>query len=160
MIATQGEKQPNESQLLSSLRTASLALQAVSAVLGGQVQSALAVVRPPGHHAECSRAQGFCFFNNCATAARAALQTPGITRLAIVDWDVHSGHGVQQVRGEQLRTFLCQPHLQCMAGLLHWQAGLLPGHPIGGRLPDPSCAHGVCVCVCTYVRLAGAVDPW
>ena len=43
----------------------------------GDVQSAMAVVRPPGHHAECSRAMGFCFFNNVAVAAQAALEEPG-----------------------------------------------------------------------------------
>ena len=46
-------------------------------MLGGTVSRALAIVRPPGHHAECERAQGFCFFNNVAVAALAALQHPG-----------------------------------------------------------------------------------
>ncbi len=51
--------------------------QAVQAVLQGQCHAALAVVRPPGHHAECARAMGFCFYNNCAVAAREALRHPG-----------------------------------------------------------------------------------
>ncbi len=53
--------------------------QAVESVLRGEVQAAVTVVRPPGHHAECARAQGFCFFNNVAVAARAALTHPGDT---------------------------------------------------------------------------------
>lgn len=52
-------------------------VEAVQQVLSGAVQTAMAVVRPPGHHAECGRAMGFCFFNNTVVAARAALQHPG-----------------------------------------------------------------------------------
>lgn len=52
-------------------------LQAVCAVLSGQVSSAFAIVRPPGHHAESQELMGFCFFNNVAVAAHAALEQPG-----------------------------------------------------------------------------------
>lgn len=62
--------------------------QAVEAVLSGQVESAFAIVRPPGHHAEPSGYMGFCFFNNVAVAAHAALKHPGIERVLILDWDV------------------------------------------------------------------------
>lgn len=65
-------------------------MQAVEAVLSGQVESAFAVVRPPGHHAEPSDYMGFCFFNNVAVAAHAALKHPGIQRVLILDWDVRS----------------------------------------------------------------------
>ncbi len=54
--------------------------QAVERVAAGSVRRALAVVRPPGHHAECDRATGFCIFNNAALAALAALQQPGAAR--------------------------------------------------------------------------------
>lgn len=56
---------------------------------------AMALVRPPGHHAAPDMADGYCFFNNVAVAARAA-QAAGIERVAIVDWDVHHGNGTQQ----------------------------------------------------------------
>ncbi|PNW76745.1 hypothetical protein CHLRE_11g469600v5 [Chlamydomonas reinhardtii] len=72
-------------------------IQAVQAVLSGAVRRAMAVVRPPGHHAVCERAMGFCFFNNVAVAARVALQHPGVRRVAIVDWDVHHGNGTQDI---------------------------------------------------------------
>ncbi|EFJ51178.1 hypothetical protein VOLCADRAFT_120505 [Volvox carteri f. nagariensis] len=72
-------------------------VQAVQSVLSGEVARALAVVRPPGHHAECERAMGFCFFNNVAVAALAALQTPGTRRVAVLDWDVHHGNGIQNM---------------------------------------------------------------
>lgn len=57
---------------------------------------ALALVRPPGHHAEAERAMGFCLYNNIAAAA-AALRADGVTRVAIVDIDVHHGNGTQAI---------------------------------------------------------------
>jgi acetoin utilization deacetylase AcuC-like enzyme len=70
-------------------------VQAVEHVLGGPVGSrALALVRPPGHHAERNRAMGFCLFNNVAVAAAHA-RAHGLARVAIVDFDVHHGNGTQ-----------------------------------------------------------------
>lgn len=60
-------------------------MQAVQRVIAGDVQRAFAVVRPPGHHAECERAQGFCLFNNTALAALAGVAA-GLTRILILDW--------------------------------------------------------------------------
>ena len=57
-------------------------------------ESAVALVRPPGHHAEPDRAMGFCLYNNIAVAA-AALRADGVSRVAIVDFDVHHGNGTQ-----------------------------------------------------------------
>jgi acetoin utilization deacetylase AcuC-like enzyme len=64
------------------------------AVLAGQVDNGLALVRPPGHHAERDRAMGFCLYNNVAVAAQ-ALRARGVARVAIVDWDLHHGNGTQ-----------------------------------------------------------------
>ncbi|GLC51841.1 hypothetical protein PLESTB_000554400 [Pleodorina starrii] len=72
-------------------------VQAVQSVLSGSVSRAMAVVRPPGHHAECERAMGFCFFNNVAVAALEALRQPGVRRVAVLDWDVHHGNGIQNL---------------------------------------------------------------
>src|SRR6185295_931902 len=60
----------------------------------GELDNGLALLRPPGHHAEADMAMGFCLFNNVAVAARAA-QAAGATRILIVDWDVHHGNGTQ-----------------------------------------------------------------
>jgi histone deacetylase 6 len=60
----------------------------------GELANGIALLRPPGHHAEADRAMGFCLYNNVAVAARAA-QAMGARRVAIVDWDVHHGNGTQ-----------------------------------------------------------------
>jgi acetoin utilization deacetylase AcuC-like enzyme len=63
----------------------------------GEATSGFALVRPPGHHAEHSRAMGFCLFNHVALAARALQREAGLERIAIVDWDVHHGNGTQHL---------------------------------------------------------------
>jgi acetoin utilization deacetylase AcuC-like enzyme len=71
-------------------------LTAVDRVLDGPPGSrALAVVRPPGHHAERDRAMGFCLYNNVAVGAASA-RARGLARVAIVDYDVHHGNGTQR----------------------------------------------------------------
>jgi acetoin utilization deacetylase AcuC-like enzyme len=66
-----------------------------SAVVRGDAATGLAAVRPPGHHAESSRAMGFCLYNNVAVAARALQAELGGPRVLILDWDVHHGNGTQ-----------------------------------------------------------------
>ena len=82
-----------------SYETARLAaggsIEAVDAVLDGQVGSAFALVRPPGHHAERDRAMGFCLINNIAVAAEHLIRARGLRRVLIVDWDLHHGNGTQ-----------------------------------------------------------------
>jgi len=68
---------------------------AIDAVFDGTAQNAFCAVRPPGHHAEHDRAMGFCFFNNVAIGALHARQRRAVSRVAIVDWDVHHGNGTQ-----------------------------------------------------------------
>ncbi len=82
-----------------SYETAKLAaggnLVAVDEVLAGKVNNAFAFIRPPGHHAESSRAMGFCLFNNVAIAAEYALRTHKLKKAMIIDWDLHHGNGTQ-----------------------------------------------------------------
>jgi acetoin utilization deacetylase AcuC-like enzyme len=70
---------------------------AVDAVLKGPEHVALCLVRPPGHHATPTKSMGFCLFNNVALAARHARTAHGLTRVLIVDWDVHHGNGTQDI---------------------------------------------------------------
>lgn len=62
-----------------------------------EVDRAFVIARPPGHHAERSRAMGFCFFNTIATVAEWLREQPGIDRVFIFDWDVHHGNGTQHL---------------------------------------------------------------
>ncbi len=77
-----------------ALLAAGAALASVDEVMGGRGRRALAMVRPPGHHAERNRAMGFCLFNNIAIAAAHA-RASGLERVAVVDVDVHHGNGTQ-----------------------------------------------------------------
>ncbi|HEY4759377.1 MAG TPA: histone deacetylase [Thermoguttaceae bacterium] len=68
---------------------------AAERIIRGEDSQALCLVRPPGHHAMASHAMGFCIFNNIAVAARLAIDVLGLSRVLIVDWDVHHGNGTQ-----------------------------------------------------------------
>ena len=68
---------------------------AVDAVMGGAVDAAFALVRPPGHHAPPDRAMGFCILNHAAVAAAHAAAEYGLSRVLLVDFDVHHGNGTQ-----------------------------------------------------------------
>ncbi len=70
-------------------------ITAVDSVLDGKVDNAYALVRPPGHHAERDQGRGFCIFGNTALAAMHAREARGLSRVAIVDWDVHHGNGTE-----------------------------------------------------------------
>lgn len=73
------------------------AMDAVDAVFKKDTDNAFVSMRPPGHHAEKTKAMGFCLVNNIAIAARYAQQTYGAERIAIVDFDVHHGNGTQDI---------------------------------------------------------------
>jgi acetoin utilization deacetylase AcuC-like enzyme len=81
----------------AAIHAAGGAVHAVDAVMGGRLGNAFLAARPPGHHAEPSRAMGFCFFNNAAIAARHAQAVHGAERVAIMDFDVHHGNGTQAI---------------------------------------------------------------
>jgi acetoin utilization deacetylase AcuC-like enzyme len=80
-----------------ALAAAGACVSAVDAVLTGTDRTALCLVRPPGHHATPIHSMGFCLYNNIALAARHAMDAHGLTRILIVDWDVHHGNGTQDI---------------------------------------------------------------
>ena len=92
------------------LRGVGAAVQAVDEVMTGQVRNAFSAMRPPGHHAECARATGFCFFNNAAVAARHAQGRHGAGRVAILDWDAHHGNGTQDIFWSDPSVLYCSTH--------------------------------------------------
>ncbi|KAK6543222.1 Histone deacetylase hda1 [Orbilia ellipsospora] len=77
-------------------------IETCRAVWTGQVKNAIAVVRPPGHHAEPHKSMGFCLFNNVAVAASTIQQNnPECKKILILDWDVHHGNGTQSAFYDQ-----------------------------------------------------------
>lgn len=96
----------NPHSLSAALHAAGSAIEAVDEVMTGQVQNAFCAVRPPGHHAGRNHPGGFCIFNNVACAAAHALEAHGLTRLAIVDFDVHHGNGTEEIFRDDPRVLL------------------------------------------------------
>jgi acetoin utilization deacetylase AcuC-like enzyme len=81
----------------AALHAAGGACALVEALVGGEASAGFSGLRPPGHHAEPRVAMGFCFFNNVAVAARHALDSLGLDRVLILDWDVHHGNGTNDI---------------------------------------------------------------
>lgn len=81
--------------LKAALAGAGGAVEATRQVLTGESERVFVASRPPGHHAEPEQAMGFCLFSNAAIAAKYAISTHGLDRVAVVDFDVHHGNGTQ-----------------------------------------------------------------
>ncbi|MHA7065155.1 histone deacetylase family protein [Azospirillum argentinense] len=92
------------------LRAAGAVCAAVDAVLDGTAKNAFCAVRPCGHHAEPARAMGFCVFNNVAVGAEHARKRRGLTRVAVVDYDVHHGNGTQAMFWDDADLFFASTH--------------------------------------------------
>ncbi|MDI9244722.1 histone deacetylase [Marinobacter sp. CHS3-4] len=83
--------------ITAALSASGNAIAAVESVVKGECDSAFALVRPPGHHAEPVRARGFCLINNVAVAASHAIAKLGCEKVLIIDWDAHHGNGTQDI---------------------------------------------------------------
>ena len=94
----------------AALRAAGAGIAAVDAVMAGEVPVAFCAVRPPGHHATGGEAMGFCLFTNVAVAAAHALERHGLTRVAVIDFDVHHGNGTQAIFAEEPRVMYLSSH--------------------------------------------------
>lgn len=100
-----------------ALEATGAVLEAVDAVMRGDVASAFCAVRPPGHHATATRGMGFCIFNHVAVAARYLQKKHGLKRVAIIDWDVHHGNGTEEIFIEDPSVYYVSLH----------QSGIYPG---------------------------------
>ncbi|WP_397541713.1 histone deacetylase family protein [Roseovarius salis] len=86
------------------------AIHAVDMVMAGEARNAFVATRPPGHHAETARPMGFCLFGTVAIAARHAMERHGLTRVAVVDFDVHHGNGTQDLLWSEQRSLFVSSH--------------------------------------------------
>jgi acetoin utilization deacetylase AcuC-like enzyme len=116
----------------AALYAAGAAIDAVDAVLAGEMKAAFCAVRPPGHHACRAKAGGFCFLNNVAIAAKYALERHGLQRVAIVDFDVHHGNGTEDIVNGDERILMVSfyQHPFYPLGWAHSGAGNLVNLPV------------------------------
>jgi len=124
----------------AAMRTLGGVCAAVDAVVTGAAKTAFVAGRPPGHHAERAIAMGFCLFGTVAIGAKRALDHHGLSRVAIVDFDVHHGNGTQDLIWDEGRCLFVSSHQ-------------MPLYPGTGR-PEETGAHGQVV----NVPLRGGSD--
>ncbi|MGI9394168.1 MAG: histone deacetylase family protein [Boseongicola sp.] len=96
--------------LEAALRGVGACVAGVNGVLNGDFANAFVAMRPPGHHAETSTAMGFCLFGNASIAAKHALDEHGLTRVAVLDFDVNHGNGTQDLLWDEPRTLFASSH--------------------------------------------------
>ena len=102
-------------------RAVGAVMAAIDAVTDGRVRNAFVPVRPPGHHAEVSKALGFCLFNNVALGAEYARAVKGLQRVLVVDWDLHHGNGIQHFFEEDPSVLYISTHqYPCFPGTGHY----------------------------------------
>ena len=110
IIQIEADTYASPASLQAALTGVGGAIAAVDAVFSGIADNVFVASRPPGHHAEKSKAMGFCFFNNVAIAARHAQKAHGAERVAIIDWDVHHGNGTQDIFWDDPSVLYCSTH--------------------------------------------------
>ena len=92
------------------LRSCGAGIAATNDLMEKNVNRIFCAVRPPGHHAETARANGFCFINNIAVAARYLQNKHQVNRIAIIDFDVHHGNGTQEIFYNDKNIIYCSIH--------------------------------------------------
>ncbi|MFH1090748.1 MAG: histone deacetylase [Pseudomonadota bacterium] len=124
------DTQTSPSSFKAALAAAGGLISLTDRVLEGELDNGFAIVRPPGHHAEANRAMGFCLFNNVAIAAAYALECKGLSRVMIVDWDLHHGNGTQH-------SFYSDPRV------LYFSTHQFPFYPGTGSLGETGRGKGL-----------------
>jgi acetoin utilization deacetylase AcuC-like enzyme len=118
-----------EASYRAALHAAGGACAMVRSLLDGSEQVGFCALRPPGHHAEPSRAMGFCLFDGIAIAAELAIRELGVERVFILDWDVHHGNGTAEAFRRRPDVLFASIH----------QQGIFPG---SGALGDTGSGAG------------------
>ncbi|XP_074658965.1 histone deacetylase 9-like [Tubulanus polymorphus] len=99
----------------------------------GELKNGMAIVRPPGHHAEFQQPMGFCFFNSIAIAAKQLRERLKFNKILIIDWDVHHGNGTQQM-------FYDDPNVLYLSVHRHDNGNFFPGT---GAFDECGCEQGI-----------------
>ena len=105
-----GDTFMSPASMAAALRAIGGVNAAVDAVLTGAAANAFVAMRPPGHHAERDRAMGFCLFGTVAIAAKRALDHHGLSRVVVLDFDVHHGNGTQDLLWDDARAMFVSSH--------------------------------------------------
>lgn len=108
--ALDGDTHLSPGSLTAALRAVGGMAAAVDAVMAGRATNAFVAGRPPGHHAETATAMGFCLFGTVAIGAKRLLDHHGLSRVAIVDFDVHHGNGTQDLLWDEPRVLFISSH--------------------------------------------------
>ncbi len=106
LVSIEADTAMNPHSLNAAMRAAGAAIYATEQVINGMARNAFCAVRPPGHHAESALSMGFCLFNNVALAAEKALAS-GVSRVAIIDFDVHHGNGTVEIFKDRPEVLVC-----------------------------------------------------
>ncbi|MEM6488296.1 MAG: histone deacetylase family protein [Pseudomonadota bacterium] len=109
-VALDSDTHMSAGSLDAARHAAGANMAAVDAVMTEDTRAAFCCLRPCGHHAERARAMGFCLFNNVAVGAGHAMAAHGLTRIAIVDFDVHHGNGTQDIFESDPRVLFVSSH--------------------------------------------------
>jgi acetoin utilization deacetylase AcuC-like enzyme len=148
----------------AALHAAGGSVRLTEMLLAGDAPVGFSAHRPPGHHASQTRAMGFCLFNNVAVAARYALDALGLSRMMILDWDVHHGNGTSDIfhsTDEVLFVSIHQSPLYPGTGVAS-DVGSGPGTGFTVNLPvPPGSSDAVYVSLVSHVvvPLARAFEP-
>ncbi|MBN2071763.1 MAG: histone deacetylase [Candidatus Krumholzibacteriota bacterium] len=105
-----GDTITTKDSVQAAVYSAGAGLLGAKMVLDGELSNAFSLGRPPGHHAERNRAMGFCIFNNISITASWLIREGGISRVAIIDWDVHHGNGTENIFLEEDRVMYISLH--------------------------------------------------
>ena len=137
-------------------RAAGAAVAATDAVIAGRARNAFCSIRPPGHHATHDQAMGFCFVNNIAVAVRRALDVHGLSRVAVVDFDVHHGNGTEDILSGDERVLmvgLFQHPFYPYSGVDHPAANML-------NVPMPAYSDGAAARAVVEARWLPALEAF